>query len=46
LIEGLDFAGDLALLSYNHRQMQDKTTRLATFAETGLKFNLKKTELM
>jgi hypothetical protein len=37
----------MALLSHNHRQMQDKTTRLSrTSAGTGLKINLKKTELM
>ena len=35
---------DLALLSHNHSQMQDKTTRLS--AGTGLKINRKKTELM
>jgi hypothetical protein len=46
-LDDLDFADDLALLSQNHRQMQDKTTRLATTsAGTGLKINLKKTELM
>ena len=38
---------DLALLSHNHTQMQDKTTRLAeTSAGTGLKINKRKTELM
>ncbi|XP_062589169.1 uncharacterized protein LOC134250844, partial [Saccostrea cucullata] len=38
---------DLALLSHNQSKMQDKTTRLATTsAGTGLKINLKKTELM
>jgi hypothetical protein len=43
----LDFADDLALLSHNHRQMQDKTSHLATTsAGTGLKIDLKKTELM
>ena len=42
-----DFADDLALLSHNHTQMQDKTTRLAeTSAGTGLKINKRKTELM
>ena len=43
----LDFADDLALLSHNHSQMQDKTTLLeTTSALTGLKINRKKTELM
>ena len=28
-LDDLDFADDLALLSHNHTQMQDKTTRLA-----------------
>ena len=46
-IDDLDFADDLALLSHNHTQMQDKTTRLAeTSAGTGLKINKRKTELM
>jgi hypothetical protein len=46
-LDDLDFANHLALLSLNHRQMQDKTTRLATTsAGTGLKINLKKRELM
>lgn len=41
-LNDLDFADDLALLSHNH-----KTIRLATkSAGTGLKINLKKTELM
>ena len=43
----MDFADDLALLSHNHTQMQDKTTKLGrTSACTGLKINKKKTELM
>nr|KAG5685953.1 hypothetical protein BaRGS_029448 [Batillaria attramentaria] len=46
-LDDLDFADDLALLSHSHSQMQDKTTRLeATSAGTGLKINMKKTELM
>ena len=46
-LDDLDFADDLALLSHNHSQMQDKTTHLeATSAGTGLKINRKKTELM
>ena len=46
-LDDLDFADDLALLSHNHSQMQDKTTRLeTTSAGTGLRINRKKTELM
>ena len=46
-LDNLDFADDLALLSHNHSQMQDKTTLLeTTSAGTGLKINRKKTELM
>lgn len=46
-LDDLDFADDLALLSHNHRQMQDKTSLLAaTSAGTGLHINQKKTELM
>ena len=43
----LDFADDLALLSHNHSQTQDKTALLETMsAGTGLKINRKKTVLM
>ena len=46
-LDDLDFADDLALLSHNQNQMQDKTTHLATTsAGTGLKINLRKTEMM
>ena len=46
-LDDLDFADDLALLSHNHNQMQDKTTRQETTStRTGLKINTKKTELM
>ena len=46
-LDDLDFADDLALLSHNHSQMQDKTTLLETIpAGTGLKINWKKTELI
>ena len=46
-LDDLDFADDLALLSHNHSQMQDKTTHLETVsAGTGLKISRKKTELM
>lgn len=43
-LDDLDFDDDLVLLSYNHNQMQEKTTRLATTStSTGLNFNLNKT---
>ena len=46
-LDDLDFADDLAFLSHNHSQMQDKTTLLeTTSAGTGLKTNRKKTKLM
>ena len=46
-LDDLDFANGLALLSHNHSQMQDKTTRLeTTSAWTGLRITRKKTELM
>ena len=46
-LDNLDFADDLALLSHNHSQMQDKTTLLeTTSAGTGFKIYRKKTELM
>ncbi|XP_068757997.1 uncharacterized protein [Montipora capricornis] len=45
--DDLDFADDLALLSHNQRQMQDKTTHLEiTSAGTGLNINRKKMELI
>ena len=38
---------DLALMSHNHRQMQDKTTDLARItARVGLKINKKKTKIL
>ena len=41
------FAEDLALLAHNQNQIQDKTCRLETFsAKTGLRINLRKTELI
>ena len=44
LFEQLD---DLALLAHKQNQMQDKTCRLVTFsAKTGLRINLRKTELI
>ena len=46
-LDDLDFADDLALLSHNYAQMQEKTTHLeATSAGMGLKINKKKTEPM
>ena len=46
-LDDLDFADDLALLSHNRTQMQEKTTVLeTTSAEMGLRINKKKTELM
>ena len=46
-LDDLDFADDIALLSHSRNQMQDKTTILAsTSAQTGLKINLRKTELL
>jgi hypothetical protein len=47
LLYDLDFADDLALLSHNYSQLQDKITLLeATSAATWLKINKEKTELM
>ena len=46
-LEDLDFADDLGLLSTKHKDLQEKSTRLAFFAEqVGLKINTKKTEMM
>ncbi|GFR77513.1 reverse transcriptase SR3-right [Elysia marginata] len=43
-LDDLDFVDDIALLSHNNRQMQDKTSHLElTSAQTGLKINTKKT---
>ena len=44
-LDDLDFADDLALLSHNHSQMQDKTTLLET-TSAGSRSTEKKTELM
>ena len=42
-LDDLDFADDLALLSHNHRQMQEKTSQHETnSARTGLNINKKK----
>ena len=46
-LEDQDFADDLALLSHTHRHIQEKTSRLSTFAQqVGLTVSQKKTELM
>ena len=46
-LDDLNFTDDLALLSHNHSQTQDKATLLeTTSAGTGFKINRKKTELM
>ena len=46
-LDDLDFADDLALLAHNHRQMQDKTLRLATTsAQVGLEIHPHKTKVM
>lgn len=46
-LNDLDFADDLALLSHNHNQMQDKSTKLATASlGMGLRINKEKTKLM
>ena len=46
-LDDLDFADALALQSHNHSQMQDTATLLeTTLAGSGLKINMKKTELM
>ena len=46
-LDDLDFADDMALLSHNHNQMQDKTTLLETTSVVkGLKINGRRTELM
>ena len=46
-LEDLDVADDLALLSYTHHHLQDKTNRLSNFAnQVGLKISQTKTEVM
>ena len=46
-LEDLDFADDLALISHTHHHIQEKTSRLNTFAQqVGLKISQKKTEMM
>lgn len=46
-LDDLDFVDDLALLSHNHQQMQDKTTRLMDIsAKAGLSIHKQKTKIM
>ncbi|XP_065941251.1 uncharacterized protein [Magallana gigas] len=46
-LEDLDFADDIDLLSHKQQHAQEKLSRLAAEAEkTGLKINIKKTEVM
>ena len=46
-LDVLDYADDLALLSHNHLQMQDKTSRLAEeSAKPGLRINKVKTKVL
>ena len=46
-LEDLDFADDLALLSHQHQQMQNKTSQLETIsAQIGLSIHTGKTKLL
>ena len=46
-LEDLDFADDLALVSHTNQHMQEKTTRLSTYAQqVGLQISKKKKEVM
>ena len=46
-LEDLDFADDIALLSHNHEQIQEKTTRLRkNSSQVGLKIHPEKTKLI
>lgn len=47
LLEDLDYADDIALLSSKHQHMQEKTTRLCEHAEkVGLKISTDKTKVL
>lgn len=47
VLEDIDFADDLALVSHTHQHMQEKTSCLSYFAQqVGLKINQKKSEVM
>ena len=46
-LDDLDFADDLALLSHNHQQMQEKTSDLHhTSVQVGLTLNKRKTKIL
>ena len=46
-LEDLDSADDLAVVSHTHQHMQERTSRLSTFAhQVGLKISQKKTEVV
>ncbi|CAC5404203.1 unnamed protein product [Mytilus coruscus] len=46
-LDDLDFANDIALLSHNHQQMQDKLAQVEKrAAETGLSINHNKTKVL
>jgi len=46
-LEDLDFADDLTLVSHTHQHVQEKTSRLSTFAQqVSLKISQKKTEVV
>ena len=47
ILEDLDFADDLALLSHTRQHIQEKKDRLSMFSnQVGLRISLKKTEAM
>ena len=47
ILEDLDFADDLALLSHTRQHIQEKTDRLSMFSnQVGLRISLKNTEAM
>ena len=47
ILEDLDFADDLALLSHTRQHIQETTDRLSMFSnQVGLRTSLKKTETM
>ena len=47
ILEDLDFADDIAMLSHTHQHIQEKSSRIEKYAgQIGLKINHKKTEVM
>ncbi|XP_071153457.1 uncharacterized protein [Mytilus edulis] len=47
ILEDLDFADDIAMLSHTHQHIQEKSSRIEKYAgQIGLKINTKKTEVM